>query len=147
MKLDNRPKKLLVKGVSEDGVQAVRDWYETTGQVDSVEVSDNGNIVVSFKSRSAAEQGLAKGQSISQLGPVQVSWHTGQPSATTTKSNKAMSPVIPSKDVKDDKAAGDESAQLSHGDEHERHRSPHPEEEVVANGWGGDRDEDGMGML
>ena len=28
MKLDNRPKKLLVKGVSADGVPAVRDWYE-----------------------------------------------------------------------------------------------------------------------
>jgi hypothetical protein len=28
MKLDNRPKKLLVKGVHEDGSQALRDWYE-----------------------------------------------------------------------------------------------------------------------
>ena len=27
MKLDNRPKKLLIKGVSDDGVQAVRNWY------------------------------------------------------------------------------------------------------------------------
>lgn len=30
MKLDNRPKKLLVKGVSEAQVQAVRDWYEVS---------------------------------------------------------------------------------------------------------------------
>ena len=28
MKLDNRPKKLLVNGVHEDGSQALRDWYE-----------------------------------------------------------------------------------------------------------------------
>lgn len=28
MKLDNRPRKLLVKGVREDAVQALRDWYE-----------------------------------------------------------------------------------------------------------------------
>lgn len=28
MKLDNRPKKLLIKGVNEEGVQALRDWYE-----------------------------------------------------------------------------------------------------------------------
>ena len=28
MKLDNRPKKLLVKGVHEDGSQALRDWFE-----------------------------------------------------------------------------------------------------------------------
>jgi hypothetical protein len=28
MKLDNRPKKLLVKGVRDEGVQALRDWFE-----------------------------------------------------------------------------------------------------------------------
>ena len=28
MKLDNRPKKLLVKGASPESTQAVRDWYE-----------------------------------------------------------------------------------------------------------------------
>lgn len=28
MKLDNRPKKLLVKGVREEGTQALRDWFE-----------------------------------------------------------------------------------------------------------------------
>ena len=30
MKLDNRPKKLLVKGVTSDQVQSVRDWYEVS---------------------------------------------------------------------------------------------------------------------
>lgn len=143
MKLDNRPKKLLVKGVGDDGIQAVRDWYETTGQINSVEAIDDGNIVVSFKSRSAAEQGLAKGQNILKVGPVQVSWHNGQTS-TITKS-KTVSPVIPSKQAKDKRA--DAPAHLSREDEHERHQSPHAEEEVVANGWGGDGDEDGMGML
>lgn len=33
MKLDNRPKKLLVKGVTGDQVQSVRDWYEVSVQV------------------------------------------------------------------------------------------------------------------
>lgn len=28
MKLDNRPKKLLLKGINDSGLQAVRDWYE-----------------------------------------------------------------------------------------------------------------------
>ncbi len=28
MKLDNRPKQLLVKGVSAQDVQALKDWYE-----------------------------------------------------------------------------------------------------------------------
>jgi len=70
-----------------------------------------------------------------------VSWHSGQP---ITKSI-AISPALPSKDANDEKAVGDESAHLSRGDE--RHHSPHPEEELVASGWGGDGDEDGMGML
>lgn len=80
MKLDNRPKKLLVKGVHEDGSQALRDWYEvrnlisfilifglgsqiltisqTTGQLESIESADfeAGAYIISFKSRAAAEQ-------------------------------------------------------------------------------------------
>lgn len=28
MKLDNRPKKLIIKGADADQLQAVRDWYE-----------------------------------------------------------------------------------------------------------------------
>ncbi|KAJ7071273.1 hypothetical protein C8F01DRAFT_1109822 [Mycena amicta] len=55
MKLDNRPKKLLVKGVKEESLQAVRDWYETTGQVESV-APVQGDVLVSFYSRAAAEQ-------------------------------------------------------------------------------------------
>ncbi len=56
MKLDNRPKKLLVKDVGSDGVQAVRDWYETGGQIDAVETLENGDVVVTFRTRAAAEQ-------------------------------------------------------------------------------------------
>ena len=33
MKLDNRPKKLLVKGVREEGLQALRDWYEVSSSL------------------------------------------------------------------------------------------------------------------
>jgi len=56
MKLDNRPKKLLIKDVGSDNVQAVRDWYEATSQVDAVETLDNGDIAVMFRTRAAAEQ-------------------------------------------------------------------------------------------
>jgi hypothetical protein len=56
MKLDNRPKKLLVKDVAPDTVQAIRDWYASTGQVESVDALDSGDVVVAFRSRSAAEQ-------------------------------------------------------------------------------------------
>ena len=33
MKLDLRPKQLLLKGVSGDNVQAVRDWYEVSASM------------------------------------------------------------------------------------------------------------------
>lgn len=56
MKLDNRPKKLLIKDVESDSVQAVRDWYEAGGQVDAVETLENGDVVVAFRTRAAAEQ-------------------------------------------------------------------------------------------
>ena len=77
MKLDNRPRKLLVQGAGDGSLQAVRDWYEvcrenvsylsrlliadrqllqTTGQVESAESAEGGDILVSFKSRAAAEQ-------------------------------------------------------------------------------------------
>jgi len=55
MKLDNRPKKLLIKDVGSDGVQAVRDWYEGGGQVDALETLENGDVLVSFRTRAAAE--------------------------------------------------------------------------------------------
>lgn len=54
-----------------------------TGQVDTLEPTDEGDIVVSFKSRSAAEQGLAKGTNIASVGSVQVSWFTGKPSTSS----------------------------------------------------------------
>ena len=56
MKLDNRPKKLLVQDIGSDSIQAVRDWYEAGGQVDAFETLENGDVVVTFRTRAAAEQ-------------------------------------------------------------------------------------------
>ncbi|KAF7319960.1 hypothetical protein MKEN_00779900 [Mycena kentingensis (nom. inval.)] len=129
MKLDNRPKKLLVKGVKEDGVQAVQDWYETTGQVQSVAPVDDGSgdILVSFFSRAAAEQGLAKGQNISLVGPVNVSWYTGSEGTSSAPSG------APSKTEIEPDAS-------------EAAPEREPEEEIAASGWGDGGDDDGMGM-
>ncbi|VDB84501.1 unnamed protein product [Peniophora sp. CBMAI 1063] len=77
MRLDNRPRKLLVKEVSSEAQQAVRDWYEATGQVESFEPTGDGDVVVSFRTRNAAEQALAKGSNIPLAGHKQVSWMTG----------------------------------------------------------------------
>ncbi|KAJ7783515.1 hypothetical protein DFH07DRAFT_189523 [Mycena maculata] len=136
MKLDNRPKKLVVKGAKEDSTQAVRDWFETTGQVESVTAVENGDIIVTFRTRSGAEQGLAKGHNISLVGPVQVSWHTSGSMGTTPAT---LAPT-PSGDT--------DSAPPPASPLHDAPRSPGPsvQEEEVASGWG-DGDEDGMGML
>ncbi|OBZ79524.1 hypothetical protein A0H81_00580 [Grifola frondosa] len=132
MKLDNRPKKLLIKGAGRDAVQAVRDWYETTGQVESLDATDSGDIIVSFRSRNAAELGLAKGTSISAVGPVQISWYT-QPVGAVQKTS---SPVH---------EEPDHSADRVHDPQHSLLEDQHTQEEM-AGGWGGD-DDDGFGML
>ncbi|KZT21695.1 hypothetical protein NEOLEDRAFT_1158122 [Neolentinus lepideus HHB14362 ss-1] len=133
MKLDNRPKKLLVKDVPNDSVQGVRDWYDTTGLVDSLDMLDNGDIVVSFKSRGAAEQGLAKGTNIPAVGQIRISWYTGQAPGAS-----ASAGTFDNQDA--DKLGSDT---LSSYDTVLRH-SPAPEE-VAASGWGDE--EDGMGLL
>ncbi|KAJ3507767.1 hypothetical protein NLJ89_g6123 [Agrocybe chaxingu] len=115
MKLDNRPKKLLVKGVSEENLQGLRDWYE----------------------------GLSKGSNIPLMGAVQISWYTGKVSTTISTTANASKPQA---------ANGDTSVPVSNpepevGGSPEIHLSHLQEEEVVASGWGGDDEGDGMGML
>lgn len=141
MKLDNRPRKLLVKGVREDSLQALRDWYETTGQLDSAEIIGDDEVLVSFKTRAAAEQGFAKGSSVAAVGPVKISWYSAQQSQAKPQGITApSSQPAATKSVHPDDTR---STSPSPG----RRPSPRPqEEEVIASGWG-DSDEDGMGMF
>lgn len=160
MKLDNRPKKLVVRDVSEDSLQAVRDWFETTGQVDSVERSDEGDVVVSFKSRGGAEQvrrrisihfywftdrhdlqGLAKGSTIALVGPKEISWVTGQPT------HKANTSHLRAESKTDDNGALDGTDDIfSYGRAGSIDLGGGPDEDVIiSSGWGGDND-DGMGL-
>jgi len=135
MKLDNRPKKLLIKDVGSDGVQAVRDWYETGGQVDAVETLENGDVLVSFRTRAAAELGLAKGLNIPLAGQKQVSWYVVPPGPS------GATPATPSKVATPSVAPTSEFGERVYG------REQLPEEEPAVSGWGGDEYEDGMGML
>jgi len=136
MKLDNRPKKLLVKDVGSDGVQAVREWYEAGGQVDAVETLENGDVVVSFRTRAAAELGLAKGTNIPPSGQKQISWYQG-PSTPTSAAGATTA---------QSKTTPDFSNDQEYGREHSGIHTLNDEEPAVS-GWGGDVDEDGMGML
>ncbi|KAI0321124.1 hypothetical protein OF83DRAFT_1161995 [Amylostereum chailletii] len=133
MKLDNRPKKLLVKDVDADSLQAVRDWFETTGQVDAVDAVGN-DAVISFRTRNAAEQGLAKGTNIPLAGQKQISWYTtstnGQSTASKTATPNPTKPEDPDYDNGRD-------VEVDHHI---------VEDEVAPIGWGDDT-EDGMGML
>lgn len=131
MKLDNRTKRLLIKDAGSNGLQAVRDWYESTGQMESAVATDDGDIVVTFKSRHAAEQGLAKGSSIPVLGTIQVSWYMGSPPSVPLTTVNG----VPTSDTKSDVR----EASPAHSTQHEH------EEELVASGWGGN--DVGMGMI
>lgn len=147
MKLDNRPKRLLVKGVTAEKLQGVRDWYEAVGTLESVDTLDNGDVVVAFKTRGAAEQascaivrasilmtdflmqGIGKGTNIPVVGKVEVSWLSGP--APTPKANGGALAAIP--DGADD--------QQMHEPEGTR------EDEASTSGWDADRDTDTMGMM
>ncbi|EMD41690.1 hypothetical protein CERSUDRAFT_110267 [Gelatoporia subvermispora B] len=139
MKLDLRPKKLLVKGVNSGAVQAVRDWYETTGHLESVETLDDSDVVVSFRTRAAAEQGLAKGAHIATIGPVQISWYANQQHATAvTPRTHSSAPEATS--ATEEKTSFDaRPASPVDADDTTFH------EEMAVSGWGGD--DDGFGML
>jgi len=132
MKLDNRTKSLVVKGVKAqdpESVQAVRGWYELDGQVDSVDVQDDESVVVTFRSRAAAEQALAKGSSLPPpVGSVKLSWHetTYIPKATPTSAGTTdKKPSIPTTE--------------------DRPPSPRPDDIPDESGWG--EVDDGMGMF
>lgn len=138
MKLDLRPKKLLIKGVSTDAVQAVREWYETTGQVESVDPTDTGDIVVSFRSRAAAEQGLVKGSSIPTIGQVQISWQNTQAAPPLTKTSPPTEEIL---SVAKTAVEEPHSSLPSHEDD------THLPEEFSASSWGGDDAENDYGIL
>ncbi|EIW86506.1 hypothetical protein CONPUDRAFT_133927 [Coniophora puteana RWD-64-598 SS2] len=145
MKLDNRPKKLLLKGVSANNVQAVRDWYELSGQVDSVETGESDEVVVAFKTRAAAEQALAKGQDVPSVGQVQISWHaTAPPPSGAIKPQQQQQQQRVSKDKTS--STNDTQHDGAHEEGHDASHNDRNDEEVVASGWGAEGD-DGMGMM
>ena len=130
---------------------------QTTGQLESV-LGEDGNVVVAFRTRAAAEQvgatcfrpcsffnnsisfqALTKGSDIPSVGLVQVAWHTSQQSNANSQA-----PTVSSSQSGHTGKNADEPRSSSPP----RHTllPPRPqEEEVVASGWG-DGDEDGMGF-
>ncbi|KZT41348.1 hypothetical protein SISSUDRAFT_303216 [Sistotremastrum suecicum HHB10207 ss-3] len=128
MKLDNRPKRLLVKGVAlgdEQALQHVREWYLTSGQLDSPQQQPNGDIILSFQTRSAAEQAFAASTHIkSHVNDIKITWHsdTSQnntslpPPPSTSTVIEAESVDHPMESSLDDGSHGDEGG-WGHGDD------------------------------
>ncbi|KAG8220113.1 hypothetical protein J3R82DRAFT_1133 [Butyriboletus roseoflavus] len=140
MKLDNRPKKLLVKGIREEGVPPLREWYETTGQLDSVDSVGNDEVLVGFRTRAAAEQALAKGSDIPSIGVVQISWHTGPQSLPNSHTLPASSSRPDAQENGSEDVHPPSPIQQGHPSTRRQ------EEEIIASGWGDGGDEDAMGF-
>lgn len=126
---------------------------QTTNGVENVERLADGDLIVSFKTRSSAEQvrgfysidfliltegdgsqqGYAKGTNLPTVGQIEVTWYAPGPGPSKPAPSEQSAPaemVIEPTNV--GKTSTDKSAQ--------------EEEEAVASGWGDDG-EDGMGML
>ncbi|KAI0296585.1 hypothetical protein BC826DRAFT_1003763 [Russula brevipes] len=126
-----RPKKLLVKDVESDSIQAV----------DTTETLENGDVVVTFRTRAAAEQGFAKGSNIPLAGQKQISWYNGLPTGSGQERQRRR----PRRGGDDDD--DDVWREVHSRGQHSGVHSLHHDEEPAVSGWGGDEDEDGMGML
>lgn len=85
-------------------------------------------------------QGLGKGPNIPTVGQVQISWYTEKPSVASSQSTSIDRPGV-SPTIKSLQGGETRSEGSRHTPE------PDAEEEMVARGWGGDDDGDGMGML
>ncbi|KAH0838608.1 hypothetical protein J3R83DRAFT_6930 [Lanmaoa asiatica] len=133
MKLDNRPKKLLVKGIREEAVPALREWYEWT-------LLETDEVLVGFRTRAAAEQALAKGSDIPSIGVVQISWHMGQQSFQSSQILTASSSRPNVKENGSEDVHSRSPTQQAHASTRRQ------EEEIIASGWGDGGDEDDMGF-
>lgn len=139
MKLDNRPKKLVLKGVGQDAVEHAKSWFEATGQMDTLETTDDGDVVVGFKSRAAAEQALAKGNNIPSLGQVTISWQ-GAPAPSAAHSSASAGP---SKGATPSPEQQPESQPDERAEPVQRPYSPAPDPVYASGGYS---DEEEMGM-
>jgi len=85
MKLDNRPRTLIVKGLSDtpEATESAMAWFLSFPESEAVETNPGGELEVKYKTRFAAEQALAAGATIPTLGTVHFTWPSTTSSATT----------------------------------------------------------------
>ena len=123
-----------------------RTCLQTTGQVESVESLDGGDVLVSFRSRAAAEQGFAKGAHIALVGPVQVAWYAGSATGTLVQAPSAAAPASASASTSalDSSSGPKDGAPMSMAID-DLGEDSHIPDAVETGGWGAD--DDGFGMM
>ncbi|CAE6422159.1 unnamed protein product [Rhizoctonia solani] len=99
MKLDNRPRTLVVKGLPDkpDAKESAVAWFVSFPECESVEVNEStGELEVKYKTRFAADQALASGATIPALGTLQFAWPTTSASTngSSTSASVKKSPTI-----------------------------------------------------
>ncbi|KAG8687196.1 hypothetical protein FRC09_013644 [Ceratobasidium sp. 395] len=133
MKLDNRPRTLVVKGLPDtpEAIESAKAWFSSFPESELVEVNPTGELEVKYKTRFSAEQALTSGATIPALGTITFAWPI-----TTTNGATASTATAPTKNppVVDTPAPDSDAPMKSHADADE-------------DGWGAarwdDDDEDG----
>ncbi|CAE6529417.1 unnamed protein product [Rhizoctonia solani] len=94
MKLDNRPRTLVVKGLPDkpDAKESAMAWFSSFPECESVEVNDStSELEVKYKTRFAADQALASGATIPALGTLHFAW------PATSAATNGSSTSVPAK--------------------------------------------------
>ncbi|KAG8741542.1 hypothetical protein FRC10_002719 [Ceratobasidium sp. 414] len=107
MKLDNRPRTLVVRGLSDtaEATESAKAWFLSFPESELVETNTAGELEVKYKTRFAAEQALAAGATIPALGAVTFAWSTvvsGGTSVSTTPALTKNPPVVTAPTVDSD---------------------------------------------
>ncbi|KAB5594300.1 Zf-CCCH domain containing protein [Ceratobasidium theobromae] len=103
MKLDNRPRTLIVKGLPDtsEAKESARAWFTSFPECETVSLNETtGELQVKYKTRFAADQAMTSGATIPALGTLQFAWpstpgSTTAPSATVPAKKSPVAEPVP----------------------------------------------------
>ena len=96
MKLDNRPRTLIVKGLPEtdEAKGNAKAWFASFPECESVGVNEStGELEVKYKNRFAADQAFASGATIPAIGTLQFAWPSAATSGVGSTAPAKKSPI------------------------------------------------------
>ncbi|KAG9104147.1 hypothetical protein FRC06_005039 [Ceratobasidium sp. 370] len=97
MKLDNRPRTLVVRGLPDTPgtTESAKAWFLSFPESELVETNAAGELEVKYKTRFAAEQALVAGATIPALGTVTFAWPSAASSSATAPTAPALTKNSP----------------------------------------------------